>query len=107
MTSGEVLPGPGEGHTPVILLAEDDVLVRFMTAEILRDAGYVVLEAVDSTEAIALISTGHPLDLVVSDVRMPGHMDGTGLTFLAGSLVLVLEAVLVISCVVLGVMTVS
>lgn len=81
MTSGEVLPGPGEGHTPVILLVEDDVLVRFMTAEILRDAGHVVLEAVDASEAIALISTGHPLDLVVSDVRMPGQMDGTSLTY--------------------------
>lgn len=81
MTSGEVLPGPGEGHTPVILLAEDDVLVRFITAEILREAGYVVLEAVDAAEALALISTGQPLDLVLSDVRMPGQMDGTRLTY--------------------------
>jgi CheY-like chemotaxis protein len=52
-----------------------------MTAEILREAGYVVLEAVDASEAIALIWTGHPLDLVVSDVRMPGQMDGTSLTY--------------------------
>lgn len=81
MTNGEVVVGPGEGHTPVILLAEDDVLVRFMTAEILREAGYVVLEAVDASEALALLSTGHPLDLVLSDVRMPGQMDGTSLTF--------------------------
>lgn len=78
--SNEVLQGPGEGHTPVVLIAEDDVLVRFTTAEILRDAGYVVLEAVDASEAIALISTGHPLDLVLSDVRMPGEMDGVALS---------------------------
>jgi CheY-like chemotaxis protein len=81
VTSGEVVAGPGEGRTPVILLAEDDVLVRFMTAEILRDAGYIVLEAVDASEALSLIGTGHPLDLVVSDVRMPGQMDGAGLTY--------------------------
>jgi len=37
MTSAEVLPGPGDGHIPIILLVEDDVLVRFTTAETLRD----------------------------------------------------------------------
>ena len=81
MASGEVLPGPGEGHVPVILLAEDDVLVRFTTAETLRSEGYVVLEAVNASEALSLIATGHPLDLVLSDIRMPGSMDGIALTF--------------------------
>jgi CheY-like chemotaxis protein len=71
-----VVPGPGESHKPVILLVEDEVLVRFMTADILREAGYDVLEAVDAAEALALLTTGHPLDLVMTDIRMPGHMDG-------------------------------
>jgi CheY-like chemotaxis protein len=74
-----VVSGPGESHKPVILLVEDDVLVRFTTADILREAGYDVLEAVDSAEALALITTGHPLDLVISDVRMPGRMNGVQL----------------------------
>ena len=81
MSGGEVVPGPGEMHTPVILLAEDDVLVRFTTAETLRDAGYVVLVAVDASEALSLIGTGHPLDLVLTDVRMPGDMDGIARTY--------------------------
>jgi CheY-like chemotaxis protein len=71
-----VLAGPGQPRSPVILLVEDEVLVRFTTAEILREAGFDVLEAVDSSEALALLVTGHPLDLVVTDVRMPGSMDG-------------------------------
>jgi len=71
-----VVSGPGESHKPVILLVEDDVLVRFTTADILREAGFDVLEAVDSSEALALLTTGHPLDLVITDIRMPGHMDG-------------------------------
>src|SRR6476661_2808230 len=74
-----VIPGPGESHNPVILLVEDDVLVRFTTADILREAGFDVLEAVDSSEALALLTTGHPLDLVLTDIRMPGHMDGVQL----------------------------
>jgi CheY-like chemotaxis protein len=81
LASVDVLPGSGEGRTPVILLVEDDVLIRFATAEMLRDEGYAVLEAVDATEALALLETGHPLDLVLSDVRMPGDMDGVALTY--------------------------
>lgn len=80
MDEAVVLPGPGEAHKPVILLVEDDVLVRFATAEILREAGFDVLEAVDSSEALALLTTGHPLDLVITDIRMPGRMDGVQLT---------------------------
>ena len=81
MASGTVLPGPGAVGAPVILLVEDDVLVRLATAELLRDEGYVVLEAVNAGEAIALIQTGHPMDLVVSDIRMPGDIDGLKLSF--------------------------
>ena len=49
MDEAVVVPGPGESHKPVILLVEDDVLVRFTTADILREAGFDVLEAVDSS----------------------------------------------------------
>jgi CheY-like chemotaxis protein len=75
-----VVAGPGESHKPVILLVEDNVLVRFATADILREAGFDVLEAVDSSEALALLTTGHPLDLIITDIRMPGRMDGVQLT---------------------------
>lgn len=81
MTSADIVPGPGDGHTPVILLVEDDVLVRFSTAELLRDEGYIVLEAVDACEAMALLGSGHPLDLVLSDIRMPGPMDGVAMSY--------------------------
>ena len=79
MDDAVVLPGPGHPHKAVILLVEDDVLVRFTTAEVLREAGFDVLEAVDSSEALALLTTGHPLDLVITDIRMPGRMDGVQL----------------------------
>jgi CheY-like chemotaxis protein len=75
-----VVSGPGESRKPVILLVEDDVLVRFTTADILREGGFDVLEAVDASEALALLTTGHPLDLVITDIRMPGRMDGVQLT---------------------------
>lgn len=81
MTSAEVVPGPGDDRSPVILIVEDDILVRFATAELLRTEGYTVLEAVSASEALQLLATGHPLDLVLSDIRMRGGMDGVSLTY--------------------------
>ncbi|MGE0221977.1 MAG: response regulator [Acetobacteraceae bacterium] len=64
---------------PTVLVVEDELLVRLPIAEYLRDCGYDVLEATDAGEALSLIEGGHPVDLVFSDVRMPGKMDGFGL----------------------------
>jgi CheY-like chemotaxis protein len=80
MTSIELLVGPGNHQKPVVLLVDDDVPLRLATAEILRHQGFVVLEAGNAVEALALVGTGRPLDLVVSDVRMPGELDGVALS---------------------------
>jgi CheY-like chemotaxis protein len=45
----------------------------------LREAGYHVIEAADATEAISVLSCGTRVDLVFSDVYMPGGLDGHGL----------------------------
>ena len=67
------------GSEPVVLLVEDDVLIRFTVAEMLREEGYVVLEAVNASEALAMIATRQQIDVVLSDVRMPGDIDGIAL----------------------------
>ena len=59
-----------------ILLAEDDARVREVTAEMLRDAGFRVLAAEDGRDALALLRRGEPVDLVFSDVVMPGGISG-------------------------------
>lgn len=48
-------------------------------ADSLRDAGYSVLEAASGDEALILLASGTPCDLVVSDVRMPGQTSGQAL----------------------------
>jgi CheY-like chemotaxis protein len=58
---------------------EDDPLVRMTIVEYLRDCGYTVLEAGDAREAMALIDRDQSIDLVFSDVRMPGAVDGFAL----------------------------
>lgn len=54
-----------------ILLVEDDALIRMNTAEILQDAGYIVVEAASAEEAMAALETV-PFDLLVTDVNLPG-----------------------------------
>jgi DNA-binding NtrC family response regulator len=61
-----------------ILLVEDELLIRLMLADELREAGHHVIEACDADEAVIILQTVTP-DLIISDVRMPGSMDGMGL----------------------------
>ncbi len=64
---------------PVVLVVEDEVLVRMVIAEYLRDCDYVVIEAGSAAEAIALFKADVEVDVVFSDIQMPGNMDGFGL----------------------------
>jgi CheY-like chemotaxis protein len=63
-----------------ILVVEDEFLIRFMLADSLRDLGYHVLEAADGEEGLDILHSGQVVDLMVTDVRMPGGVDGMELT---------------------------
>ena len=60
----------GQGET--VLLVEDEDRVRTFSAETLRDLGYVVVEAANGAEALSLIDRGTAIDLLFTDVIMPG-----------------------------------
>jgi CheY-like chemotaxis protein len=64
---------------PVVLLVEDEVLIRLDTAEQLRACGMIVIEAANAEEAVGLLESGIKIDLVLTDVRMPGDLDGLAL----------------------------
>ena len=68
--------GVRELGAKTILLVEDEILIRLLMADTLRDAGYQVVEATNADEALAVLQSRPELDLVVTDVRMPGTMDG-------------------------------
>jgi CheY-like chemotaxis protein len=60
-----------------ILVVEDDVLVRMPIAQYLRDCGYRVIEASNGDEAMqVLLHQETPVDVVFSDIDMPGAVDG-------------------------------
>ena len=60
----------------VVLVVEDEILVRSHMSEVLRDAGFNVIEAGDSAEAITVLASTAAVDIVFSDINMPGAMDG-------------------------------
>jgi CheY-like chemotaxis protein len=62
-----------------VLLVDDEAVVRFVTAEALRDQGFDVTEAANSAEALALFRKPDQFDILFTDVAMPGGMDGVEL----------------------------
>ena len=62
-----------------VLVAEDDDQVREVAAELLRDAGFRVLAASDGRQALALLERGEKVDVLFSDVVMPGGISGVEL----------------------------
>ncbi len=72
-------PGGSAADPQSILLVEDEVLVRLDLADYLRKCGYHVYEAANADEAMAVLKAGHAIDLLFTDIQMPGGMDGFAL----------------------------
>jgi len=71
---------PSDATLPAtVLVVDDDQLVREPIADYLREVGFDVLEAGDAHEAIDLVDHADHVDLVFTDIRMPGELDGVGL----------------------------
>jgi CheY-like chemotaxis protein len=61
---------------PVILVVEDEMLLRMRAVDMVEDAGYVPIEAVDADEALAILQSRSDIVLLFTDIQMPGSMTG-------------------------------
>ena len=66
-------------HRPVVLVVEDEVLLRMDAAEVIQSAGFDVLEARSADEAISILEQRNDIRLIFTDINMPGSMDGVKL----------------------------
>jgi signal transduction histidine kinase/CheY-like chemotaxis protein len=66
-----------------ILVVEDDDALRAYTVESLSELGYYVIEARDGRDALRVLGTGQPIDLLLTDIVMPGGMNGRQLADIA------------------------
>ena len=80
-TERQLLKGSGE----TVLVVEDETIVRSLIVEVLDELGYSSLEAVDAQQAIPLLQNGQQIDLMISDVGLPG-MNGRQLADVARTL---------------------
>jgi CheY-like chemotaxis protein len=69
--------GSPAGKSPrIVLIVEDEPLLRMLAAEVVEEAGFVALEARDADEAVILLEAHPDISLLFTDINMPGSMDG-------------------------------
>lgn len=65
--------------TAVVLVVEDDPLLRMNAADIVKEAGFEAIEASDADAAIQILESRDDIRLIFTDIDMPGSMDGLAL----------------------------
>ena len=60
----------------LVLIVDDEPLIRMDLADMVEESGYGVLEAADADEAIRLLEAHPAIRILVTDIEMPGSMDG-------------------------------
>jgi PAS domain S-box-containing protein len=70
----DIATGPLTGGTETVLVVEDDEDVRETVIDMLSELGYRVLKAKDAQSALAIVESGAPVDLLFTDVVMPGPL---------------------------------
>jgi len=63
----------------VVLVVEDEFLIRLMAEDMVEKAGFDAIGASDADEAVRILETRSDIQVVFTDVQMPGSMDGLGL----------------------------
>jgi CheY-like chemotaxis protein len=79
-TSDEVevasAPEPEKGFGETVMIVDDEATVRMLVHEVLTENSYCVLEAYDAASAMKVLGSAQKLDLLITDVGLPGNMNG-------------------------------
>lgn len=76
--SADATPGPAR---EVVVVVEDEILVRYVISDYLRECGYKVIEAANPDEALQVLEKGSvAVDVILSNVQTSGSMDGFALS---------------------------
>jgi CheY-like chemotaxis protein len=65
-----------QGKRPVVLIVEDDFLLRTSAVDLIQEGGFEALEAANADEAIVILEARSDITVVFTDIQMPGSMDG-------------------------------
>jgi PAS domain S-box-containing protein len=85
-SSIETVVAPQAAQGEAVLVVDDEELVRMIVIDVLEDLGYLSLEAVDAASSLKILQSGVRIDLLVTDVGLPGGMNGRQLAAAARAL---------------------
>src|ERR1044072_3608072 len=63
-------------EVPNVLIVEDEMVLRMRAVDIVEDAGFRSIEAVNADQAISILESRSDISLLFTDIQMPGSMDG-------------------------------
>ena len=68
--------GFSAAQRPVVLIVEDELLLRMDAAEVIKSGGFEVVEAANADDAIQILEVRPDITVVFTDIQLPGSMDG-------------------------------
>src|ERR1700722_8883586 len=66
---------------PSVLVVEDEMLLRMRAVDMVEDAGFTPIEAINADDALAILESRSDIELLFTDIQMPGSMDGLKLAY--------------------------
>src|ERR1700732_3476319 len=77
---GIMAPGPSAALR-AILVVEDEMLLRMRAVDMVEDAGFTPIEAINADDALAILESRSDIELLFTNIQMPGSMDGLKLAY--------------------------
>jgi two-component sensor histidine kinase/CheY-like chemotaxis protein len=77
---GTMVPGQ-PAVLPAVLVVEDEMLLRMRAVDMVEDAGFSAVEAINADDALAILESRSDIELLFTDIQMPGSMDGLKLAY--------------------------
>src|SRR5688572_12038312 len=62
--------------SPKVLVVEDEMVLRMRAVDIVEDAGFTAIQAIDADQALSILEARSDISLLFTDIQMPGSMDG-------------------------------
>ena len=66
---------------PNVLIVEDEMMLRMRAVDIVEDAGFTPIEAVNADDALAILESRSDIEMLFTDIQMPGSIDGLKLAY--------------------------
>lgn len=79
MIPDERNPTTSESDPPLVLVVEDEALIRMNAVDMLEDAGFQTVEAADASSALDMLGRHPEVKVLFTDINMPGPIDGLDL----------------------------